>query len=442
MSIHRKRNRALGYPELVAIALGGMVGGGIFTVLGISVAMIGAVTPFAIITGGLIALLAAYSYVKLGKYYKDEGASFSFYKKTFPTSHFAPSILGWFVLFGYISTLSLYAYTFSSYVISATTFAGNVWVKKGMALAVVAAFTGVNLWSVNGMGKLEDIMVYTKLVILLVISAVLMKFGSGSFPTMAGSISTDFKSSGILGLLIVSSLTFVAYEGFQLVINATAEMQDPDRNISRGIYTAIALAILIYVVISVGALLAIPAQDIIKNKEFALAAGMGDVAGKAGSYFVIIGAVLATSSAISSTLFGASRQMMVVSDNGYLPKKLSARKKGIPYLSVLTMAAFSSVLIIVGGLELILEFGSITFMLVSLLMAIANFKIHKKTKSSAFITGAAIAALIAGSGLILYYEFTNQLHQMLAIIAIYVVLGVGAYIYAKRQERAKLTEKT
>jgi amino acid transporter len=437
MPLHRKRNRDLGYPELVAIALGGMVGGGIFTVLGISVAMIGAATPFAIIVGGLIAILAAYSYVKLGKYYKDEGASFSFYKKTFPNSHFAPSILGWFVLFGYISTLSLYAYTFSSYVISATTFAGNEWAKKGMALAVVATFTGVNLWSVNGMGKLEDIMVYTKLAILLVISAVLMKFGSGNFPTMAGSISTDFKSSGILGLLIVSSLTFVAYEGFQLVINATAEMRDPDRNISRGIYTAIALAILIYVVISAGALLAIPAQDIIKNKEFALAAGMGDIAGKAGSYFVIVGAVLATSSAISSTLFGASRQMMVVSENGYLPKKLSLRKKGIPYLSVITMAAFSSILIIVGGLELILEFGSITFMLVSLLMAIANFKIHKQTKSSAFITGAAIAALIAGSGLILYYEFTNQLHQMLAIIAIYIVLGVGAYIYAKRQEKTK-----
>ena len=84
-----------------------MVGGGIFTVLGISVAMIGAVTPFAIIMGGFIALLAAYSYVKLGKYYKDEGASFSFYKKTFPTSHFAPSILGWFVIFG------LYKHTFA-----------------------------------------------------------------------------------------------------------------------------------------------------------------------------------------------------------------------------------------------------------------------------------------------------------------------------------------
>jgi len=47
--IHRTRNKALGVPELIAIALGGMIGGGIFTILGISVAMIGVFTPLAII---------------------------------------------------------------------------------------------------------------------------------------------------------------------------------------------------------------------------------------------------------------------------------------------------------------------------------------------------------------------------------------------------------
>jgi len=116
-SVHRKRNKALGVPELVAIALGGMVGGGIFTILGISVSIIGAYTPLAIILGGMVASMAAYSYIKLGVYYKDEGATYSFYKKTFPGSPFAASLIGWWVVFGYISTLALYAYTFSSYAI-------------------------------------------------------------------------------------------------------------------------------------------------------------------------------------------------------------------------------------------------------------------------------------------------------------------------------------
>ena len=100
-SIHRKRNKTLGVLELIAIALGGMVGGGIFTILGISVSMIGAYTPLAIIIGGIMASLAAYSYIKLSIYYKDEGATYSFYKRTFPQSPFAASLIGWWIVFGY-----------------------------------------------------------------------------------------------------------------------------------------------------------------------------------------------------------------------------------------------------------------------------------------------------------------------------------------------------
>jgi len=68
MAVHRNRNTSLGLAELIAIALGGMVGGGVFTILGISVSIIGNLTPIAIIVGGCIASLAAYSYVKLGLY--------------------------------------------------------------------------------------------------------------------------------------------------------------------------------------------------------------------------------------------------------------------------------------------------------------------------------------------------------------------------------------
>ncbi len=58
-SCHRKRGKNLGVPELIAIALGGMVGGGIFTILGISVSLIGAYTPVAIAIGAMVAALAA-----------------------------------------------------------------------------------------------------------------------------------------------------------------------------------------------------------------------------------------------------------------------------------------------------------------------------------------------------------------------------------------------
>lgn len=425
--IHRKRGKSLTLLELIAIALGGMVGGGIFSVLGVSVALIGAYTPIAIAIGGFFALLAAYSYIKLGVYYKDEGATYSFFKKTFPSSPFAASLIGWWVIFGYISTLSLYAYTFSSYAISGFEFADNEWIRKGVAGGIIAIFTIINVWSVKGMGKIEDIMVYTKLIILIVISFILMNNSNNSFPVL-------LQSSGelsIKSILIVSSLTFVAYEGFQLVINAVDEMEKPNLNIPRAIYGAIFLAILIYVIIAFGAILAIPFDDIIQNKEYALASGAKDILGNWGLELVIVGALLATSSAISGTLFGASRQMSVIASDGYFPKYLVKRRGTIPTYSIITMALFAFTLILIGDLEVILEFGSVTFLLVSILMAYANFKIRKLTNSSGIISIIAFLGLLSGMGFIFYYEYMSNIFQIYFISGIYVFLTLSAWLFAK-----------
>ena len=425
----------LGFKELVAIAVGGMVGGGIFTILGISVSMVGFLAPFAIVLGGIIAFFAAYSYVKLGVYYKDEGATYAFFKRTYPNSHMAASLIGWYTIFGYISTLALYAYTFSSYGISGFEFANNEWVRKGVAIAILWIFAGINLWSVKGMGKLEDVMVYAKLFILLLISLALIYYGKTDFKTFSQTLSQDFTLTPMMSILIVASITFVAYEGFQLVINAVNEMENPEQNIPRAIYTAVILVAFIYFVISMGAVLAIPIEDLIKNKEYALASGAEDIMGVWGRNLVIIGAILATSSAISGTMFGSSRQMARIADDGYLPSKLTKRRLHIPTTAIITMTSTATLLIVGGGLQLILEFGSITFLLVSLLMAIANFKIREKTNSSTLFTLIAIIGLSIGSILILGYEYQSKPEQMLFIVLLYILLAAGAWGYARLASR-------
>jgi len=430
-SCHRKRDKALGVPELIAIALGGMVGGGIFTILGISVLLVGVYTPVVIVIGGIIASLAAYSYIKLGVYYKDEGATYSFFKRTFPNSPFSASLIGWWVIFGYISTLALYAYTFSSYAISGFSFADNELVRKIVAGAVILIFTLINIWSVKGMGKLEDIMVYTKLIILIIISFVLINNSQTTVPVLLqnnGDVS-------ILTILMVASITFVAYEGFQLVINAVNEMEEPEKNIPKAIYSALFIAVLIYVIISLGAILAIPFNSIIENKEYALASGAGSVLGHWGTDLVILGALLATSSAISGTIFGASRQMAVIAKDGFFPAALAKRTNHIPIYAIISMAILAFLLVLAGSLEVILEFGSVTFLLVSLLMAYANYKIRHLTNSSLFITIISFIGLLIGTILILYYEFNNQPQQLIFILIIYTLLTIGSWLFSRNKGR-------
>jgi amino acid transporter len=216
MQIARKRKQALGRWELLAIALGGMVGGGIFSILGVSVANIGNLTPVAIAIGGTLALAAAYSYVQLAKLYRDEGATYSFFKLTFPDSPVAASMIGWVVIFGYISTLALYAFTFGAYVTSAFDFQHSALATKATAAGVLVLFAIINLVSVRGMGKSEDLMVYTKLILLALIAVVLISAGdvSNMRPVFAPRQSASM-------LMMTAAITFVAYEGFQLAIHAT-----------------------------------------------------------------------------------------------------------------------------------------------------------------------------------------------------------------------------
>jgi amino acid transporter len=274
-------------------------------------------------------------------------------------------------------------------------------------------------------------MVYTKLIILFIISLTLIYFGNTDFHTFTQTLAKDFEQSNTMNILIVASVTFVAYEGFQLVINAVKEMEDPDRNIPKAIYTAVILVALIYFIIAMGSVLAIPAEDLIKNKEYALASGAEDIMGHWGQNLVIIGAVLATSSAISGTMFGSSRQMARIADDGYLPDTLTRRKNHIPTAAIVAMSLTATLLILVGGLRLILEFGSITFLFVSLLMALANFKIRKKTHSSTLFTLISILGLFTGATLIIFYEYQTQPEQLLFIVMLYAILTLGAWSYAK-----------
>jgi amino acid transporter len=189
---------------------------------------------------------------------------------------------------------------------------------------------------------------------------------------------------------------------------------------------------LLYVIISIVALFAIPLDEMAKDKEYALAAGAENAIGKIGSSLVIIGAVLATSSAISGTLFGSSRQMAEIAEDGFLPKGLAKRKRNIPTIAIISMAVMASILIIAGGLRLLVEFGSITFLIVSLLMAIINHNIRDKTHSSSLITILSIIGLGTGGILILYYEFSNKWEQMVSIIIVYILLSIGAWFYSKK----------
>ena len=112
MSRSRKKN--LGYWEVTAIGIGGMVGGGIFAVLGLSVELTHGGAPIAFLIAGVVALVTSYSYARLSVTYPSQGGTVAFLDRAFGAGLLTGSanILLWI---SYMVMLSLYAYAFGSY---------------------------------------------------------------------------------------------------------------------------------------------------------------------------------------------------------------------------------------------------------------------------------------------------------------------------------------
>ena len=116
-----------------SMAVGGMVGGGIFSVLGVIIAYAGQWAWLSFLIAGLIALISAHSYSQLSIKYNEGGGAFTFLRKI-NREGFAGS-LSWILILGYILTLAVYAFTFGHYV--AHVFDIGSWLPRVLAITII-----------------------------------------------------------------------------------------------------------------------------------------------------------------------------------------------------------------------------------------------------------------------------------------------------------------
>ena len=417
-----------GLKELIAIGVGGMIGGGIFSVMGLAVGITGNATPIAFLLGGLLALIMGYSYAKLAVAFHSDGASFTYLEHAFPEHKFIGVITGWTVIMGYIGTLALYAFTFGAYGAELLGESDGI-VRQILSVGAVLLFMMVNLIGTKTLGKNEDLIVYGKIILLGLLALAGMQ-----------SIEIDrmqpVLDHGVISVFMAAALIFVAYEGFQLITNGVCETADPHKNIPRGIYGSIAIVTLIYVVLSTVAVGSISEAELVAAEEYALAVAAEPSMGNAGRILVSIAALLATASAINATLFGASRMMAEMAREHEMPQAFSFRnREEVPWIAVVVIALLTIVFTYFGGLELIAAFSSLTFLLVSLAINIANYKLRHRTKGNPYYIVLGTLLVIITIGTLLVYLFEHSPEILVWIVGIYVVLVlsevVNKYFYRR-----------
>ena len=420
-----RQNRNLGLPELIAIGVGGMIGGGIFSVLGMAVGLAGHAAPLAFAVGSVVALVAGYSYIKLALAFRSDGASFTYLERAFPKRPNIAGIAGWTVIVGYVGTLALYAFTFGAYGAHLLGGDGGV-LRRLLSGGVLVFFMAVNLVGAQATGKSEDLIVYTKIILL----GIFVVAGIG---TISADNLTPVFDHGPASPFIAGALIFVAFEGFQLITNAIVETKDPDRNIPRGIYASILVTSLIYVGVAVVALGNLDAKSLVAAEEYALAVAAKPALGNAGAVLVDIAALLATSSAINATLFGAARMLAEMATETRVPQAFSLRSRThVPWAAVVTITLLGGAFTLLGSLELIATFSSLTFLLVSLGVSAANLRLRHTTHSLAWIVLAGMGLMTVTIALLVRHLAANQPIVLGAVAALFAVISVTEIVFFDR----------
>ncbi len=429
------RPRVLGPIELIAMGVGGMIGGGIFSVLGLAVQISGNGAWLAFAVGALVALAAGYSYLKLALAFPSDGAGFTYVERGWPDRPFFATLTGWTVIVGYVGTLALYAFTFGVYGADLLGRTGNGrLVADLLAAAVLFFFLIVNLRGPRTSGIAEDLVVYAKILLLAV-------FAIAGFVNIDKTNLVPVLDRGVAGVFVAGAMVFVAYEGFQLINSAVEETRDPRRDVPIGIYGSILIVSAIYVALAVVGLGTLGARGLVAHREYALAEAARPVLGEAGTVLVALAALLATSSAINATVFGAARLMAQMGEEGKMPARLARRNAaGAPATAVrlLTLAALA--LTLLGGLEIITAFASVTFLLVSIAVTLANLKLRRTTGAKAVPCLAGLALMGATIALVVIHLMRERPDLLFAIVSFHAATATASFVWLRLADRRRARE--
>lgn len=424
-------NKKIGLREAMSIGIGGMVGGGIFAVLGLAVTLAKGGTPIAFLFAGAIALITSYSYVKLSVAYPDRGGTVKFINQGFGKTVFSGAInnLLWV---SYIIMLSLYASAFGSYAPNLLPIHDPTTDFHIYASLIILIATTINYYSIKVVGMIESYAVIIKLLILLSFIGIGI-YGLIGNPNLEQLSVSNWETP--FNLIAGGMVIFVAYEGFELIANAAPDIRNPQKNIPRAYYYSVIFVIFLYVVIAAVTVGSLPFGEIATAQDYVLAKAAEPMLGKIGFAIITVAALISTFSAINASLYGGSRVSYEIAEDDELPHELTSQFWNQP-IGLLITAVVTLILCNLLQLESISTAGSVGFLLIFMIVNYIGFKLRKDVGGNALIPLLGTILCAAALVILIGDEISTNADGVIVAVSIIGLCFLLEYVY-KRAKRPK-----
>lgn len=467
--------RTLGFFDATMIGVGAMIGAGVFVLTGIATGEAGPAALLAFALNGLVTLLTAFAYAELASTIPEAGGGYAFVKRVFPG--LIGFISGWMLWFAYTVACALYAVGFGGYFIEllhsylpsiSEAFMGLVGHSGAVGivtLSISAFFVSLNVIGADVTGKAENVITMGKILVLgLFIAFGLMAIGRQ--PRLLSENFTPFLPKGIAGVVVAMGLTFIAFEGYDLIATVSEEIKDPTRTIPRATFTALGVAVSIYlliILVSIGAVDVSRFTDIVGRhpsdlnvpdarlldqadpeintvwevlgiyKETGIVRAAENFMPSIGVLIIVFGGLLSTMSALNATVMASSRVAFSMGRERMLPQILATIHpiRRTPHAAVLATGTILVTMALVLPVEAVGAAASVLFLLSFALVNISLILIRRLEPDLPRAYRVPLFPWIPALGAITnlalaVYQFT---FQPIAWIASLVWIGAGIAIY-------------
>ena len=451
--------RSLTLLDVVMVGIAAMIGGSIFVLTGPAIGLAGSAVIIAFIINATITLFTAMAYAELGSAMPEAGGGYLWVREGLPRPN--AFISGWMAWFAHIVAGSLYAVSFASFLNGllmqlnlfkdvgsegTLLILGIIPFDKVIAIASVAAFTYVNFKGTSETGKTGDIVTVIQLgLIFALIGAGLWTMHANPGWTLNFS---NFMPMGIAGIVAAMGLTFIAFEGYEVIVQTGEEVKNPKRNIPRAIFISLSAVVVLYCLIafvSIGAIFpegGVPSWKFIGDQGELGISAAAELIIPYGAFIVLGGGMISTLAALNATTFSSARVAFAMGRHYNLPHKFSAihHRNKTPYIAILLSGLIMAVMASGLPLDQIAIAAGVIFLLLFTQVNLAAINIRRiygdkldygfKTP---FFPVIPIVGIFLKIGLAIYLLVTEPLSWVITIV--WVAIGFAVYrVYIFRKE--------
>jgi amino acid transporter len=361
MSSHGERapEAELGLLDATMIGMGAMIGAGIFVLTGLAAEIAGPGAIFVFALNGVVTAFTGLSYAELASAIPKSGGGYAFVREVF--ADLQSFLMGWMLWFAYMIAGALYALGFAPNflellhvygivpppdqvgAIALPVIDAGIPAGVGLAFVAVALFVALNAVSTAASGSIETIFTATKVTILMIFvgfGVASPMFSSAEFQPLFPGDRTAF------AVLPAMGLTFIAFEGYDLITTVTEEVKNPRENIPKAIFVSLAVTVIVYLLVVTVAIGTLGAGGLAEAGEAGIAQAATEFMPtglpviKNGGAVIVFGAVFSTLTALNAVVIASSRVAFSMGREGQLLPGFGQihHRFGTPFVAIVASA--------------------------------------------------------------------------------------------------------